>query len=353
MHSSQEKTVTPEVIANRQSAEETSNPQERVLPHRLAVSNTQRRRQLRYWDAHPYQIDTEALNPVDMELIKSAPKVVTFSTVAGSAVFPHQAIQDRNKITQTLYEPTLMGKHATLRTPDPPKLNGSESSFECPYCHMKLDVEEMSVRAKWKRHVFRDLRPYICTFADCLDPERLFLTRHDWMYHEMQLHRRQWTCQLCSYDCISKTGMTRHIRYVHNSSISDRELTPLLELSERPINETYVDKCPFCHSSMSTKKLLDHMASHMEELALFSLPLSHEDSGETKDDMSHIARAPHSEKSSLSSFSHPSYGSADNQAHHTKSGSSREEVEETNNRVSLEKQKRKSILGSKFKQLTH
>ncbi len=163
--------------------------------------------------------------------------------------------------------------------------------------------------------MFRDLRPYICTFPDCLDPERLFLTRHDWIYHEMQIHRRQWICQPCSRQYLSKSEMTEHLRRVHNPSIKDRELTSLLEMSERPIDEAHVDNCPFCHGSMSTKRLLDHMAGHMEELALFSLPQNHEDA------MSHAVRAPQPEglldprTPSPSPSSHPSYGSGNSQPH--------------------------------------
>ncbi|KAI3342035.1 hypothetical protein F4824DRAFT_271959 [Ustulina deusta] len=308
----EEETATPEFLANRQSREKISNPQEFVLLRRLAASNIKRRRQLGYWDAYPYQGDSET---VDMKSTKPASTAFTFSTVARSAIFPDQLNLNRNGIPQTLYAPTLVGKHATLRVPDRPTLDGSASSFECPYCHTKLIVEEMDVRENWKRHVFRDLRPYICTFPDCLDPERLFLTRHDWIYHEMQIHRRQWICQPCSRQYLSKSEMTEHLRRVHNPSIKDRELTSLLEMSERPIDEAHVDNCPFCHGSMSTKRLLDHMAGHMEELALFSLPQNHEDA------MSHAVRAPQPEglldprTPSPSPSSHPSYGSGNSQPH--------------------------------------
>ena len=120
--------------------------------------------------------------------------------------------------------------------------------------------------------MFRDLRPYICTFSDCLDPDRLFTTRRDWIYHEMQLHRRQWICQQCSCHYISKSRIAEHIRRNHQANITDRELAVLLDISERPSDEASYDRCPFCHGTMSIMKLLDHMARHMEELALFSLP---------------------------------------------------------------------------------
>ncbi|KAI1743712.1 hypothetical protein F4680DRAFT_409163 [Xylaria scruposa] len=279
----EEETATPELMANRQSADEKINPKELILSRRLAISNLKRRMQLSYWDTHPYQANSEALKPVDTKSKKPVSEAFTFSTVDRAAIFPDQPNAYRDDIAHTIYTRTQVGKNTALRVPDLPPLDPLEKSFECPYCHMQLSVEEMNTRENWKRHVFRDLRPYICTFPDCLDSERLFLTRHDWIYHEMQLHRRQWICQSCSRQYISKLEMTEHLRRVHNPSIRDRELTSLLEMSERPIDEAHVDNCPFCYGFMSTKKLLKHIAGHMEELALFSLPQSYEDTGETED----------------------------------------------------------------------
>jgi hypothetical protein len=48
-----------------------------------------------------------------------------------------------------------------------------------------------------RRHVFRDLRPYICTVEGCTKSEYLFAPRHDWFQHEADVRRREWYCSPC------------------------------------------------------------------------------------------------------------------------------------------------------------
>ncbi|RYC64751.1 hypothetical protein CHU98_g1441 [Xylaria longipes] len=212
----EEETADSEYMRNNQSTEETHIPPESVLARRLAISNITRRRQLGYRDAHPHQTNSEALHPVGIR----------------SETLPSRALSQAMPVV----------KYAALRILALPKPAGSESSFQCPYCHEELAIEEMNVQANWM----------------------------------------------------------------------DQELTALLEMGERPIDEAHVDKCPFCQGSMSTEKLLDHMATHMEELALSSLLQNYEDTRETEDAMSHITRMPQPEglsnpgTTSLSSSSHPS-----------------------------------------------
>lgn len=190
-----------------------------------------------------------------------------------------------------------------------------------------------------RHHVFQDLRPYICTFPDCSDPERLFFTRHDWIYHEMQMHRRKWSCQSCHCEYFSKLEVVEHFERVHNSSKSDSERKALIE-SERPVDQGHVAQCPFCHRRMGTEELLDHMAGHMEELALSSLPRSHEDTRETEDAMSHVARTPQPDGlpnpriPSLSSSSQSSYRPAPSQPHTRQPKSSRGEANSVNSSAS-------------------
>ncbi|KAI0517483.1 hypothetical protein F5B22DRAFT_106665 [Xylaria bambusicola] len=209
-----------------------------------------------------------------LQLGDPPPAAVAFSTVARSAIISSQPGLHQNEESITKYAPSMMGTSSSLRVPDHPLLNGAESTLECPYCHMALYVEEMKHRENWKRHVFRDLRPYVCTFSDCTDPERLFTTRRDWKYHEMQLHRRGWICRQCSCHYELKSEMVHRIRHIHNPNIENHVLATLLDVSERPSDESSQGRCPFCYVTKSTKSLLDHMAEHMEELALFSLPQS-------------------------------------------------------------------------------
>lgn len=111
-----------------------------------------------------------------------------------------------------------------------------------------------------------------------MDPNKLYATRHDWIYHEMQVHRRQWNCQACdNVAFIDKAEMATHLRQIHSSSITENQIPVLLDMSERPMDQATRASCPFCSENMSLKRLLVHMAEHMENLALFSLPLSIEE----------------------------------------------------------------------------
>ncbi|KAI3337090.1 hypothetical protein HD806DRAFT_26742 [Xylariaceae sp. AK1471] len=368
VHPPEEETATTELIAKRQSAEETHDSLEVILSWRMAVANMKRRKQFRYWDVHPYRTDPEASRPIihssqAEQIIRPSTPLVehkeaedadkrsntlpstafTFSTVARSDIVLDKPNLSTIEIMRTVYAPSVVGNYRTVRVPDIPQVNALESSLECPYCHMILAAEEMKVRLNWKRHVFRDLRPYICTFPDCSGPDRLFTTRHDWIYHEMQLHRRQWVCQSCDCGYVSKKEMTEHLRRVHGPSMKDRELVTLLEMSERPIDEAYVDRCPFCYGTMTTKALMDHIAGHMEELAIFALPQNHEDTEEIEGAKSNFAAIPQSERrsatgmASLSSTSKPSNPSVHHQIGNVQPESStiKKEDERNVNRGSL------------------
>lgn len=63
--------------------------------------------------------------------------------------------------------------------------------------------------------MFRDLRPYVCTAERCADPEKQFATRYDWIYHEMQLHHRQWNCSECQAVFGSRETSRAHIAELH------------------------------------------------------------------------------------------------------------------------------------------
>ena len=123
-------------------------------------------------------------------------------------------------ISQTSYAPSLInGDSMTV-----PPLPNNEKPFECPLCHFIVDIK---IKESWARHVFRDLRPYVCTFPDCHVPDRRYASRHEWFDHETSTHS-----------------------------------------AERLA-------CPLCPERMKTSKQFErHLARHMEDLALFALPSS-------------------------------------------------------------------------------
>ena len=127
-------------------------------------------------------------------------------------------------------------------------------------------------------HVYRDLRPYICTFDSCPNAEKLYVTRHDWLYHEEQLHQRRWICPLkCRTDFASSDMLRQHLQQRHSSSYSAAQVPVLLDMCERPADPDQVASCALCGEEMILRNRRIHTASHLEDLALFVLPLEVDD----------------------------------------------------------------------------
>jgi hypothetical protein len=260
------------------------NFEREVLSMRIAAANVRRREQLRYWAAHPFD-DMEDImpSPVKQDETDPAPSettarrshpatVNTFSSVARSAIFETGTLAGPSR---TVYSPSDVGDHANIssaRVPKLPSKASQSSTFVCPFCQMTLESTTMKDRNAWKRHVYRDLRPYVCTFPQCSNPDKLYATRREWVYHEMQMHRRQWSCGPCHTSFTAKEQMAAHVRSVHAHQWDERRLPAVLEASEAPASGAEQQACLICSRQFSLSALMDHVAGHMEQLALFALP---------------------------------------------------------------------------------
>jgi hypothetical protein len=130
----------------------------------------------------------------------------------------------------------------------------------------------------YRRHVFRDLRPYVCTFEKCQDSERLFVTRHEWVSHEQQMHRRKWIClELCEREFSTKAALEKHLVDQHTSDNETPVLSRVADMCERGIDATEQSSCPICRETMSLSRLQEHLATHLEEIALGVLPVEVEE----------------------------------------------------------------------------
>lgn len=94
-----------------------------------------------------------------------------------------------------------------LPFPPVPEEARTGSPFLCPYCLTYLQLKRQRLESQWKyearicnqamltsfrKHVLRDLEPYICTFSSCgLDS---FQSQHAWFEHELLVHRSRWFC---------------------------------------------------------------------------------------------------------------------------------------------------------------
>ncbi|KAL4904199.1 hypothetical protein BDW74DRAFT_179289 [Aspergillus multicolor] len=178
----------------------------------------------------------------------------------------------------TVYNQSVSNSSTSIRVLNIPKIIENQAEFECPFCHQTLLSESMKIRSEWKRHVFSDLKAYVCTFANFQNAEKLYATRDEWIYHEMQMHRREWKCpEGCGQVHYTRSAMEDHLTHRCQNSPTEAQSQVLLDLSERPIDDAEFGRCPLCATKpMSIRRLRGHLAQHMEELSLFVLSRTQE-----------------------------------------------------------------------------
>ncbi|KAM7187261.1 hypothetical protein V8F33_011352 [Rhypophila sp. PSN 637] len=165
-----------------------------------------------------------------------------------------------------------------LRVPPLPKESGL-GPFKCPYCCLILAVDS---KREWKKHVHRDLRPYVCTEAMCTKPDQQYQRRSDWLHHMQREHWKTWNCPFgCPDTFHSPKSFGEHVEKVHPSEKGAERLDTLQGLSGHVDLSKAEGQCPLCDEfRISSAKLFGaHVGTHLEQLALFALPNSGDDAG--------------------------------------------------------------------------
>ncbi|KAK0792118.1 hypothetical protein LTR59_008614 [Friedmanniomyces endolithicus] len=305
------------------------------LAKRLGTAIAQRRQFLRYSKDHSEKIARESRvsaqpeNTLSLAITQIAPSVnrtsrggglstlgaptiaeTTASTVdvarlQGVMLRPAQLDQDntdaQSESLSYLSSQSSLAVEGKLQVVRLDTLSAARVPFECPYCH---GIVSMRSQGAWKKHVFRDLRAYVCTFKDC--KEGLFEDRQTWFEHELSQHRRHWVCLSCPGKIFdTATAFRQHLQVVHLQRVHQHPaggITPevdlLLEASSRPSDRISTSACPFCDTwetrvRQSTSAILRnqtgesptvdaryfrrHVAEHQEQLALSALPISFND----------------------------------------------------------------------------
>lgn len=171
---------------------------------------------------------------------------------------------------------------------------GTKKEVECPFC---FRIKCFGNERTWRRHVFSDLRTYVCTFADCNSP--YFGDINDWFRHEMNHHRVSYACQLCSRKYIETEELyLSHIRQKHPALLLAGDEQTVLSIARNPLEQLNPQDCPCCNDwpdrlrSRTAAEAADlgessdqvyvtpnvfkrHLASHLEQLALFAVPIPH------------------------------------------------------------------------------
>lgn len=134
-------------------------------------------------------------------------------------------------------------------------------------------------------HIFADLQPYICTFADCEDELAQFPDRAAWAEHEFSQHRitRSWSCPECPQAFNNGPRWQNHIQERHRLFFSDRNLNIAKDMAYKTeAARIEDDECPLCRIVLGKPRraFVKHVGRHMEEIALMALPRNVEDDSE-------------------------------------------------------------------------
>ena len=98
------------------------------------------------------------------------------------------------------------------------------------------------------------------------------------MYHEGQLHQRSWICgNHCNLRFSTPQLLREHMLDCHMGTFAESQLPILIDMCERPADPDDRASCPLCGLEETLRALRPHVASHLEDVALFVLPVETND----------------------------------------------------------------------------
>ncbi|KAK3299954.1 uncharacterized protein B0H64DRAFT_379530 [Chaetomium fimeti] len=275
------------------------------LMPRLAASITLRRKHFRYWEKHGKKLSLHTvprIKPVEAtedprpasqgqrnqvpQLIRplgtDEPKTLMSMTEATNHQDNLDDMTERGTVV-SYASTTLDADGHRLELPNPPTEALRGKDFVCPYCSV-ICPARYGQRKAWRSHVLHDLQPYICTYQDCPEPSRLYRSKRQWADHESSRHRRLYRCYEHP-ELLYKTPdrLKAHLQREHSSRLTDEQIDSLVELSGVNISDER-SNCPICFEPAPfAKGLENHLAHHLERLAMFALPRPVEDGASTTD----------------------------------------------------------------------
>ena len=257
------------------------------LGDRLGSAITQRRQYLSYARSHRDKLGeerTELSQHHELSVLEETrSRTQTKASTLHSALIPPQLDFDDSlsaaSSTLSLLEDS---DESHLRPPSLSTVSNDEITFECPFC---CSMQTFRKESSWQRHVYADLRTYVCTFADC--SSTLFEDQRGWFEHECEKHRSQWYCSICHVKHMKTEGAFRDHILTHASNVTEDQLNALSRAARHPPGQFRALDCPFCTAwdkrlrdedpdqeapSVTPTEFMKHVGSHMRQLALFALP---------------------------------------------------------------------------------
>ncbi|KAK8199481.1 uncharacterized protein BKA78DRAFT_8318 [Phyllosticta capitalensis] len=239
-----------------------------ILVERLAKATSSRRNYLKYREDRQINLSAGIENFESLDSSSRPPPSIVATSlntvVKNRTQLDDDAYSDAGA-TETSFASSFQGElNNELKLPRIPKEGRVGAPFQCPLC---FGIISAKTENAWKKHVSRDLTPYVCTFDSCSIPFRRFEKRRDWFEHELS-HRSSWKCpQNCGKVFGTQEELSEHLKeHPGTSSAFSRAF------QVRPEAISCVE-CPLCKKELRLSQLQSHLGEHQQQLALFALPL--------------------------------------------------------------------------------
>ncbi|EJT77121.1 hypothetical protein GGTG_07033 [Gaeumannomyces tritici R3-111a-1] len=253
------------------------------LVHRLGSANVKRRQVQQYYRDHKARLaEPKEGDHEETPTERLSSKATTLAPARLEAEFSkagtpvEEEYEGAMSVTTAV---TTFDRATSLALPRLTDLSQPAEPFECPICFL---LSCFSSEKAWKIHAFADIRPYVCTLGGGPECEGLmFPDRNSWFRHELTQHRSQFACAECKVECGSEPKFRDHLAK-HGESPGER-MDDLVAAGRR-VQRTFVaGECPFCDEWEAAKaaassqvvtgpQLKRHVATHLEQLALFAVP---------------------------------------------------------------------------------
>ncbi|KAI1820532.1 hypothetical protein F4861DRAFT_54298 [Xylaria intraflava] len=247
-----------------------------TLITRLGRALSERRKYFKYRESHHERLASDLLDSGRSGIgarSKVASSVPMAMRLTGSVPVFEECDEDERSDTDFSQASFAI----TAPDSDPPSIpplpkRAYNGPFQCPFCFMVISV---SNTYQWKKHVLRDLRPYVCLAEDCTSAGRQYDCYREWMNHMSQKHWKSWACPYrCGFDSTTETDLRQHITSIHGHK-TEMALDAMIARSgrTRTISPSSPVECPLCQDVLkSVQQYQRHVGRHQVDLAVFALP---------------------------------------------------------------------------------
>ncbi|KAH7009796.1 hypothetical protein EDB80DRAFT_713888 [Ilyonectria destructans] len=163
-------------------------------------------------------------------------------------------------------------------------------SSACYVCTESLDASKLT-EEQWKKHIIRDLEPFICLSDECNESLQFFGSKREWIHHMQtrhtmdwarKVHSQQWHCNLDHkhtkrYE--DKDSFLSHLKAEHGDRLTSSQALGRMRRNKVFARDPF--SCPLCEQVPDELKdhlaerpydvLADHIGQHLEALSFYSL----------------------------------------------------------------------------------